>query len=164
MNKKRYDVLQEIINLNKWDINPETGIIKGVYGREIGSVDENGYKRVHYTLDNKIHKFGTHEVILVNEGYDIVDKEVMFEDGDRSNASIHNLRVVPRGFSAKRKLINIGGVKNIKINKDKIDEVTSYLNQGHSIEYVEKECNVKRRTIKRIQKRIEDEKGDQLCL
>src|SRR5699024_2002798 len=149
MKQQRQYVLRKLINKGTWKIDAKRGIVKGKQG-SYGHEDMYGYRRISATYNKKVYLFGVHEIILVSEGYDLTDKEVSFNDGDKTNMRQSNLTVDKKGTAAKRSLLESEGAWRNRLSHEQVQLIKNDLRLGLSVNDVAKKYAIKYKTISRI--------------
>lgn len=154
--QKRYDILNELIKLNKWDINLEKGIVttlrgtNGVYNNKRGYIFTRAYHK------GKYYNFKVHQIIARAGGLNFLGLTINHKNGIKTDNRLCNLEVatykeqmqhaVKIGLlkpNHKPKLKNRGsGNANSKLTKTNILYIRERLLNKESIKDIAKIYNV----------------------
>lgn len=149
MKKQRYELLQALIKEGRWVIDATTGHVTGRMG-STGHIDTFGYRRMALIHEGKEYHFANHEIIAVEQGWDIVDKELTFIDGDRTNITLDNIMVREKGEAARAALLKMGGASRNKLTNEKAREIKIDLKQGMSQKAAAQKHKANIRAVMRI--------------
>jgi|LGOV01.1.fsa_nt_gb hypothetical protein len=89
----KYKILKELIKLERWDINLDTGIITGQKG-VAGYPDKRGYLTFNTTYKGKVYNFKNHQIVAMAGGLEFLGWTINHKNGIKKQNMFSNLEVM----------------------------------------------------------------------